>query len=128
MESKLQRVVISQQRRRLLIEPVWNRNDQQQFMISTPISQLLIEPVWNRNNYQASCQTNNNSLLIEPVWNRNKLRYEQQEVVVVTFNRTSMESKPLKRGGACRQHRAVTFNRTSMESKHRKTNSTTPNI
>ena len=76
----------------LLIEPVWNRNEDNETpwngmestfnrtsMESKRIScgipmlriRLLIEPVWNRNSPFTTYQGALITLLIEPVWNRN---------------------------------------------------------
>ena len=100
----------------LLIEPVWNRNEDEKPDSASEVDILLIEPVWNRNdtvvNVSGSGVTvafNRTSmeskldvdagdvdvseLLIEPVWNRNNKSFSFGRRADVTFNRTSMESK-----------------------------------
>ena len=100
---------------KLLIEPVWNRNmpivktllkkcltfnrtsmeSKRGIMLQAHADNpgLLIEPVWNRNRLCACLDILFSTLLIEPVWNRNLLAYALGVASVVTFNRTSMESK-----------------------------------
>ena len=78
---------------RLLIEPVWNRNEIASACEAKNPS-LLIEPVWNRNLYVcARPLKTNRKLLIEPVWNRNLYHADGFLALVYAFNRTSMESK-----------------------------------
>ena len=58
---------------------------------------LLIEPVWNRNGPATSLSLQTMAtalLLIEPVWNRNVFGAVPDRYPHLTFNRTSMESKP----------------------------------
>ena len=56
---------------------------------------LLIEPVWNRNSRKGLITfiIFKPLLLIEPVWNRNALESSAGILRMLTFNRTSMESK-----------------------------------
>ena len=54
-------------------------------------------------------------LLIEPVWNRNR-HYCMTSCCSISFNRTSMESKPTPKQTSI-ESPCLTFNRTSMESK-----------
>ena len=56
-------------------------------------SGLLIEPVWNRNFSGSISFTTIEYLLIEPVWNRNTDTDAGPNVLTISFNRTSMESK-----------------------------------
>ena len=76
----------------LLIEPVWNRNDDEIANHAT-IFTLLIEPVWNRNVGWWLFSHSAFYLLIEPVWNRNRSYIKETWHGSATFNRTSMESK-----------------------------------
>ena len=55
---------------------------------------LLIEPVWNRNEQERTPEQRKwDELLIEPVWNRNSKLTGTLKSLDLTFNRTSMESK-----------------------------------
>ena len=56
------------------------------------------------------------SLLIEPVWNRNFYFCQRCGLGKCTFNRTSLESKPLQ-GQSTLTTPNRSFNRTSLESK-----------
>ena len=84
----------------LLIEPVWNRNPSilAPFQLNSTARLLLIEPVWNRNvnsSTSGPLQVWAYLLLIEPVWNRNRFtkHCNRFHMALLTFNRTSMESK-----------------------------------
>ena len=102
----------------LLIEPVWNRNLKMTSSLTRQQPSLLIEPVWNRNLCIFQVGLRKNKLLIEPVWNRNFVSNAITITISVSFNRTSMESK-LFRMARTEKLRLPkpTFNRTSMESK-----------
>ena len=95
MESKLVLVCIDF----LLVEP-FNRTSMESKRGCTahlwiPCSALLIEPVWNRNvELEFVGRASAEALLIEPVWNRNPCPHENSKPVASAFNRTSMESKP----------------------------------
>ena len=54
-------------------------------------SQLLIEPVWNRNEDRIIPYKSALLLLIEPVWNRNFHVFNIRKPDIPTFNRTSLE-------------------------------------
>ena len=69
----------------LLIEPVWNRNHQEQ-RLSMLLAPLLIEPVWNRNDVNELIRLIRSRLLIEPVWNRNvggETRWSDQHYLLI---------------------------------------------
>ena len=76
---------------KLLIEPVWNRNER--FQRASFAMHLLIEPVWNRNVLSPLCVNVPSRLLIEPVWNRNthtilgKLDLEYHLLIEPVWNR-----------------------------------------
>ena len=100
---------------------------------------LLIEPVWNRNFPSVAVYVKVALLLIEPVWNRKRSQITTSSAALLTFNRTSMESKLISLGAmlssrlslliepvwnrnttlATRFRYTGAFNRTSMESKHK---------
>ena len=84
--------------------------------ISVHGDRLLIEPVWNRNLlWHHTSRGLYLRLLIEPVWNRNLLPLHFPQRSVLTFNRTSMESKHISDNRVLSP--CLPFNRTSMESK-----------
>ena len=115
MESKQRAVDGCESNISLLIEPVWNRNE-----ISVPSGMYISPP-----------------LLIEPVWNRNLSWIYRYATLILSFNRTSMESKHMLQRAVrhapalliepvwnrnlsteCPRSSGSSFNRTSMESKH----------
>ena len=101
---------------------------------------LLIEPVWNWNFLDTPFGFHVEALLIEPVWNWNSYPITPGGMLLWSFNRTSMELKPLwlrktlnLRGLLIEPvwnwnhgltwvagQPLLTFNRTSMELKHPK--------
>ena len=138
MESKHVLLLNLLHARKLLIEPVWNRNGKldgwrkpcsstfnrtsMESKLSKASSQgaskrLLIEPVWNRNRFLGSaCEPSTVCLLIEPVWNRNNRDAAQKTcevnalLIEPVWNRNQTVPFAI-------EHLLHTFNRTSMESK-----------
>ena len=114
MESKL-RCSVRFTGCRLLIEPVWNRN-----LIRKHLRDNL-NASFNRTSMESKPRIADSvssvlTLLIEPVWNRNLIIHHSM-AGILTFNRTSMESKLVfTRVWRFSEVRSA-FNRTSMESK-----------
>ena len=81
---------------KLLIEPVWNRNDVKVFIGGIQAA------AFNRTSMESKqtkgvVETKAGSLLIEPVWNRNAYSQLVKSWICSSFNRTSMESKLFNR-------------------------------
>ena len=84
--------------------------------VSCSVRRLLIEPVWNWNLLCPLVVGGLCSLLIEPVWNWNLNLSNRSLYSWKSFNRTSMELKPLS--SVSFASKDCPFNRTSMELKH----------
>ena len=76
---------------------------------------LLIEPLWNWNQPLETRAWRLRLLLIEPLWNWNKICSRHDCLLLIAFNRTTMELKPRFKAAIARQ--CFAFNRTTMELK-----------
>ena len=114
MELKHIQAAYNAGRWRLLIEPLWNWNHVM-LRRAKRLCSLLIEPLWNWNGLHSPVPTPRWRLLIEPLWNWNITLEHQRRMLVIAFNRTTMELK--RERPRCQWSRLTTFNRTTMELK-----------